>query len=781
MSAAARGRPGAEEIRRHGIGEPSPARRLLRRIVELVAQPLPPQTRLDRIVEVIASNLVAEVCSLYILRAGDVLELFATHGLRPQAVHVTRLAVGEGLVGTIAAEGSVIATSDAQSHPRFVYRPETGEEVYHSFLGVPVVRGGRVIGVLTVQNRTRRHYAEDEVEALQIVASVLAEMLASSDILDRSRYADVAGRSVESLRLEGVRLVAGVGVGRAWMHAPRIDVTRILADDPARERERLHRALAELRRSLDRALARHEFGPGEEREVVELYRMFLEDTGWRRRIEEAIATGLTAEAAVRRVQDETRLRLGRASDPYLRERLVDLDELAERLLLHLSGRDPVAEAQRLPPDSVIVARQLTVAELLQFDRARIRAIVLEEGSPTAHVVIVARAFGIPTLGQCRGAMVQIEPGDLVAVDADHAQCFVRPGEEVLEAFARAARLREERVRALEGLRTLPALSRDGVRVRVEMNAAFLVDVAHMDTFGAEGCGLFRTEMLFLDRERWPDRATQAGFYRRVLEHAGARPVTFRTLDVGGDKRLPYFRIPDSDNPALGWRGLRLTLHRPRVLHTQLAALVEAAADRRLRLMFPVVTEVEEFVRARALLERVLAARRAAGLPLPRAVEVGVMFEVPALFWQLDRLLPQVDFVSVGSNDLVQFLFAVDRTDAALADRYDVLAPAALRFFRDLAERCRAAGVALSVCGEMASRPLEAMALVGVGVRSLSVSPPEVLPVKAMVRSLDVGRLAAFLDRALDWPVRSLREALSGYAADHGIVLPPGLPQASTVT
>ncbi len=778
MSAAVRGGAGQHDGWARGVGELSPARRLLRRIVELVAQPLPPQTRLDRIVEVIAANLVAEVCSLYILRAGDVLELFATHGLKPQAVHVTRLAVGEGLVGTIAAEGTVIATSDAQRHPRFVYRPETGEEVYHSFLGVPVVRGGRVIGVLTVQNRTRRRYAEDEIEALQITASVLAEMLASSDILDRSRYADVAGRPVEPLRLEGVRLVAGLGVGRAWMHAPRIDVTRILADDPAHERERLHRALAELRRSLDRALARHELGPGEEREVVELYRMFLEDTGWRRRIEEAIATGLTAEAAVRRVQDETRLRLGRASDPYLRERLVDLDELAERLLLHLSGRDPVAEAQKLPPDSVIVARQLTVAELLQYDRARIRGIVLEEGSPTAHVVIVARAFGIPTLGQCRGAMVQIEPGDLVAVDADHAQCFVRPGEEVLEAFGRAARLREERARALEGLRELPAESRDGVRVRLEMNAAFLVDLAHMATFGAEGCGLFRTEMLFLDRDSWPDHRTQAEFYRRVLERAGERPVTFRTLDIGSDKHLRYFRPPESDNPALGWRGLRLTLERPRILRTQLAALVEAAAGRHLRLMFPVVTEVAEFERARALLERVLAACRAAGGALPARLEVGVMFEVPALFWQLDRLLPQVDFLSVGSNDLVQFLFAVDRTDAALAERYDVLAPPALRFFRELAERCRAHGVPLSVCGEMASRPLEAMALVGVGVRHLSVSPPEVLPVKAMVRSLDVGALADFLERALDWPVASLREALGHYAADHGVALPPALPRTS---
>ncbi len=754
-----------------------PARRLLQEMVRLVAQPLSAQERLDRLVRMIARHLVAEVCSLYVLRAGDVLELFATEGLRPQAVHVTRLAVGEGLVGTIAAEGEVIATSDAQSHPRFVYRPETGEEVYRSFLGVPVVRGGRVVGVLTVQNEAPRTYGEEEIEALRVIASVVAEMLASGEVLDPSRYADAAGRPLQPRRLEGVPLVAGIAVGRAWTHAPRIDPGRLLAEDPAAERERLARALAELRSSLERAFARHQLG-GEGREIVEVYRAFLADTGWRRRIEEAIATGLSAEAAVRRVQDETRLRLGHASDPYLRERLVELDELAERLLLHLSGRDPVAEAAGLPADSVIVARNLSVGQLLQFDRRRVRAVVLEEGSPTSHVVIVARALGIPVVGRCRGAMMEIEQGDTVAVDAERGQVFVRPGEALLEAFRRAEESRLLRARELEGLRPLPAVSRDGVRVRLEINAGFLPDVEGLADSGAEGCGLFRTELLFLESERWPAFDRQVRFYRDVLERAGDLPVTFRTVDLGSDKPVPWLHPPPEDNPALGWRGVRLALDRPRILRTQLAALLEAGAGRRLRIMFPMVTHVEEYRRAAALLDAELERRRTAGLELPAGLERGVMFEVPALFWQLDRLLPLVDFVSVGSNDLLQFLFAFDRTSPVLAGRYDVLAPAALRFFRDLADRCAAAGVRLSVCGEMASRPLEAMALVGVGVRSLSLAPTELLPVKAMVRSLDVGRLARFLDRALGWPVASLREALAGYAADHGVALPPPVRPAA---
>ncbi|GBD41370.1 Phosphoenolpyruvate-dependent phosphotransferase system [bacterium HR39] len=751
--------------------EPSPARRLLREMVRLVALPLPAQERLDRLVATIARHLVAEVCSLYVLRAGDVLELFATEGLSREAVHVTRLAVGEGLVGTIAAEGIVIATSDAQSDPRFVYRPETHEERYSSFLGVPVVRSGRVVGVLTVQNEKPRTYGEDEIEALTVVASVVAEMLASGDILDPSRYADAAGRPLQPRRLEGVRLVGGIAVGRAWTYAPRIDPARLLAEDPAAERERLDRALAELRASLERAFARHQLG-GEGREIVEVYRAFTEDAGWRRRIEEAIATGLAAEAAVRRVRDETRLRLGHASDPYLRERLVELDELAERLLFHLSGRDPVAEAAALPEDSVIVARNLSAAQLLQFDRRRVRAIVLEEGSPTSHAAILARALGIPVVGLCRGAMLEIEEGDVVAVDAERGQVFVRPGEALLEAFRRAEENRLQRARALEALRPLPAVSRDGVRVRVEINAGFLVDVEDLAASGADGCGLFRTELLFMESDAWPDRERQAAFYRAVLERAGDLPVTFRTVDIGSDKPVAWLHPPPEANPALGWRGVRLALDRPRILRTQLAALLEAGAGRRLRVMFPMVAHVEEYRRAAALLDEELKRRRAAGLGLPAALERGVMFEVPALFWQLDRLLPLVDFVSVGSNDLLQFLFAFDRSSPVLAQRYDVLAPPALRCLRDLAERCAAAGVRLSVCGEMASQPLEAMALVGVGVRCLSVAPTELLPVKAMIRSLDVGSLAGFLERALAWPVCSLREALAGYAADHGVVLPP---------
>lgn len=761
--------PRAADARRGG--DATGARPLLRRMVEIVRQHDDPQARLDRIVRSIAANLVADVCSLYILRAGDELELFASEGLAPEAVHVTRLRVGQGLVGTIAARGEVINTDDASSHPEFLYRPETREEQYRSFLGVPIVRGGRVLGVLVVQNRAAKRYDEEEVDALQIIASVLAEILSAGEILDQARFADVETRPRGPLRLEGVRLVDGIAVGRAWLHAPRIEIGRLVAEDPTLEARRLEEALTALRRSLDAAIAEAERSSAEHREILEVYRIFADDSGWLRRMREAIATGLSAEAAVRRIQEENRLQLEHASDPYLRERLQDLEDIANRLLLHLAGRDPVAEAQAVPEGSVLVARDVTATELVAFGRHRLRAVVLEEGSPTAHATLVARSFGLPMVGRVEGAMTRIEPGDAVAVDADHGHVVARPDEDVLEAFAEAARIRRERSSALDALRREPCLTRDGVRVHLHINAAFVVELAELDRLGADGCGLFRTEYAFMTRSGWPDWREQARVYAQVLDRAGDRPVLFRTLDIGSDKPLAYWRMPMETNPAMGWRGVRTTLDRPAILRIQLRALLWAAQDRALSVMFPMVSEVGEFRRAREILRLEMDRARARGWPLPRSLEVGAMFEVPALFWQLDELLAEVDFVSVGSNDLIQFLFACDRGNPLLAERYDVLAPAALRFLGELAARCDAAGVRLSVCGEMASRPLEALALVAVGLRHLSVAPSELLAVKAALRSVDLGAFTGYVNRLLRSPRRSVRIDLEAYARDRGVALP----------
>ena len=756
--------------------ELSGSRRLLKRLIDVVALPITPQQRLDRITAMIAANLVAEVCSVYFYRAGDVLELFATEGLAKEAVHRIRMPVGEGLVGSIASQGMVIVTADARQHPNFRYFPETGEEVYQSFLGVPILRAGRVVGVLTVQNRARKLYAEEEVEAMQVIASVIAEMFASGELVDAKKYGDIAAATKGMQRLDGLRLVEGIGIGRAWLHEPRIEVTRLLADDIGSETTRLDAGIAELRRTLDAMLARPDLRSGDERDVLEAYRMIAHDTGWLRRIREAIETGLTAEAAVRRVQEETQLRIGHASDPYLRERLHDLEDLAERLLRHLSGQGDRHAGDALPEAAVLVARNLSAADLVDYDRTRLRGIVLEEGSQTAHVTIVARAFDIPVLGRVGGAMAAVDQGDLLAIDAEHGQVILRPSEEVQQAFQMAVRARVERRSFFAQLREAPSVTRDGISVALSINAAFLLDLAELAATGAVGCGLYRTELSFMTRASFPGVAAQVEYYEKVMALADGRPVTFRTLDVGSDKLLPYWRMPEEENPAMGWRAIRMMLDRPSFLRGQLRALINAAAGRPLSLMFPMVAEVAELVAVKSLLAAELVRAKARGRPVPERLEVGVMLEVPSLYFQLRALLPLVDFVSIGTNDLSQFLFACDRGNPLLTDRYDVLSPPMMTFIRDLVLQCRAAGVQLSVCGEMASRPLEAMALTGLGLRQLSLSPAEIGPVKVMVRSLDAAGLGRFLEGLLDLPDHSLRRRLQDYARDHDVVLPDSVYQ-----
>jgi phosphotransferase system enzyme I (PtsP) len=750
--------------------ELSAARRLLRRLVQLMAAPISPQERLDRMVGMIAADIVAEVCSAYVLRGGDYLELFASEGLLPTAVHQTRLRVGEGLVGRIAAQGTVINLTDAQSHPDFAYRPETGEEIYHSFLGVPIVHGGRVTGVLVVQNRARRHYSDEEVEALQIIATVFAEMVASGGLIDEAQFPADRGTVAGPGRLEGLRLVEGVALGNAVLHQIRIEVTRLVAEDPESEAARLESAIAGLRASVDQLLLLPEVADGEHREVLEAYRMFAHDAGWRRNMREAIRTGLSAEAAVRRVQEETRLRMAHVADPYLKERLADLDALADRLLVHLTGRTMTADPALLPDEFILVARTLSPTELLEYDRARLRGVILEEGSLTAHVTIVARALDIPMVGRVAGALSKIEPGDRIALDGDHGQIFLRAGEDVELAFARSIEACEARRRTYATLRDQPAVTADGIRVGLHLNAAFLVDLAALETTGADGIGLYRTELAFMVRDQLPDVHTQTELYAKAHAMVGDKPVVFRTLDVGSDKHLPYWSFPNEQNPAMGWRAMRMVLDRPAILRTQLRALIRSAQGRSLDVMFPMVAEVAEFEAARRLLDMELARAQARQQELPSSIRVGTMLEVPSLFWHLPALLPRVDFLSIGSNDLMQFMFACDRGNPELVDRYDVLSPPVLSFLRELVERCRRAGVSLSICGEMASRALEAMVLLGLGVRHLSVMPADIGPIKAMVRSLRCGELTRYLNHLYDLPDHSVRGRLRHYALDHGVQL-----------
>jgi phosphotransferase system enzyme I (PtsP) len=743
---------------------------LLRRLRDIMARPGTAQERLDRIVNLIAAEMVAEVCSAYVMRAGEVLELFATVGLRPEAVHRTRLHVGEGLVGVIAATGRPLALADAQMHPNFAYRPETGEELFHSLMGVPVLRGGHVLGVLVVQNRTLRHYSEDEIEVAQTVAMVIAELIATGELVNPLELAQ--GRDVAlPMRLDGLSLNPGLAVAPAVLHEPRLAIRQVVAEDTEAELARLRQAMTAMQRAIDELVATsHRLGAGEHREIIEAYRMFAADRGWLSRITEAVKSGLTAEAAVERVSDETRARMAQIADPLLRERIFDLEDLANRLQQFLSGRTPGPAEMELTGDFVLVAHSMGPAELLDYAHRRIVGLVLEEGSPTAHVAIVARAFDIPVVGRVQDAAGRIEPGDLVVVDGDRARVLIRPSEDIQQSVAAAVSLRRERREHYATLRDTPAVTRDGVSVSLLLNAGLLLDVAQLSATGAEGVGLFRTEIPLLTRDAFPDVADQTEFYRRAYEQAGGRPIVFRTLDIGGDKMLPYLPHDAEENPAMGWRAIRIGLDRPAMLRQQLRALVRASAGQELRVKFPMIAEVAELERARALLDTELARAAAEGRTPPRAVKIGVMLEVPSLLWQLPALFERIDFLSVGTNDLAQFLYACDRGNPRLASRYDVLSAPMLALFRHLVEACEAVGMPLSMCGEMAGNPIEAMVLIALGFRTLSVATTAIGPVKEMVRSLDAGAVARYLDEIGTRPDHSLRPRLEAFARDRRVVV-----------
>jgi phosphotransferase system enzyme I (PtsP) len=745
---------------------------LLKRLRELMAEPLEPQERLDQIVRQIAQNMVAEVCSVYVLRSDGVLELYATEGLNPSAVHLAQLKMGQGLVGTIAASARPLNLSDAHSHPAFTYLPETGEEIYHSFLGVPILRTGRALGVLVVQNKASRTYREDEVEALETTAMVIAEMVATGELKKLTR----PGLELDLSRpvaIEGASFGEGIGLGYVVLHEPRIVVTNLLNEDSEHELGRLAEALGSLRISIDDMLSRREVSmEGEHREVLETYRMFAHDRGWVRKLEEAIRNGLTAEAAVERVQSETKARMIRLMDPYLRERMHDFDDLANRLLRQLTGYGAKLSASSFPNDAIVVARAMGAAELLDYPRQNVRGLVLEEGAVTSHVIIVARAMGIPVVGQAVGAVALAENGDPIIIDGDDAKVHLRPMPDLQRSYEEKVRFRARRQEQYRALRAVEPVTKDGRAINLQMNAGLLVDLPHLNESGASGIGLFRTELQFMIASTMPKAEEQEDFYRNVLKHAGGRPVTFRTLDIGGDKVVPYFRAAEEENPALGWRAIRLSLDRPGLLRTQLRAMLRAAAGADLRLMLPMVTEVSELKEVRHLLQKEIQRQSKLGEQLPKKLQFGAMLEVPALLWQLDELMAEVDFVSVGSNDLFQFAMAVDRGNARVSDRFDTLGRPFLRILRDIVRAGVRNDTSVTLCGEMASKPISAMALLGIGFRSVSMSPTALGPVKSMLLSLDAGRLEAVLTPALDdtKPTVSIRQILTDFAAENGIPL-----------
>jgi phosphotransferase system enzyme I (PtsP) len=714
-------------------------------------------------VELVASELVSEVCSIYVHRPGDILELAATEGLNPNAVGRTRLRVGEGIVGLCAATGAVMNLPDAQNHPAFAYRPETGEEPFASMLAVPVRRSGRTQGVLVVQNRIPRNFTEHEVDDLETVAMLLAEMLSGAGATESSH--EGVGGTVPRL-FAGTILMAGIAVGPVVLLRAARPVIRLLADDPEAEQHRLDQAVDRMQRGLDDLFAEvpntgRVADVNASREVLEAYRLVAADAGWLRRVGEVIRGGLTAEAAVQRVAGELHDRMRRISDAYLRERLADMEDLANRLLTALTGEVPLTP---LPQGAILLSRRLGPAELLDWHARGIAGVAVEEASPSGHAAILARALGIPAIGSLRGMLDSAEPGDMAVVDADEGQFVLRPETEVQRAYTRAQESRNAKYAELATWRGRQATTADGVALSLMLNIGLRMELPQLARTGADGIGLFRTEIAMLARGSVADVAEQTAIYARVLDEAGDKPVLFRTLDLGADKLLPG-SISDEENPAMGWRSLRVGLDRPALLRRQLRALLLAAGGRALSVMFPMVATVDEFRTAKGLL--LAEAKRVR--PAPDRLRIGTMLEVPALMWQLPELLKEVDFISVGSNDLLQFLFAADRGTPSLYDRYDFLSPPVLDMLEHLIRAADAAGVPVSLCGEAGSRPLEALVLAALGITTLSMPASAVLPIKAMFAQVDLLTFRSVLAAIRRSGAGGLRRSVATWAREQGVL------------
>lgn len=753
----------------------SSPRQMMLRLRGIMDESGAPEQKLDRAVSLIARELRADVCSCFIQRAGEVIELFSAAGLPADVAHKAKLRVGEGFIGDIAASATPLVLPDMTSHPQFALRPETGGADYRGFCGVPVLRGGHVRGVLVIQNRLPRSYGAEVVDILETAAMAIAELIVAGGIISRQELHSGKAGGGRPNQIDGVSFGRGLAAGAVVLYDAAQGLQHIVADDVKTEKARLHDALEAMHEAIDRMLNRSAVPTGSEsRDILEAYQMFARDRGWLAKLEVAIDKGLTAEAAVHRVQNETRVRMMKVNDAYIRDRMADIEDLSNRLLGHLARQsekesaDAPANAANLPESFVLVARSLGPAALLDYDAARLKAVVLEKGSYSNHVAIVARAMGVPVVGQCRDVLNVVSAGDLAIVDGDEGAVYINPPEYVQERYTRDIESRRLRASQYRQHPRQASVTLDGIQVGVMMNAGLMPDVDAAAELGADGIGLFRTELAFMAWQKYPLVVTQAELYGSIMDKMQGKPVIFRTLDIGGDKPLPYFKAPEEDNPALGWRAVRIGMDRPAVLRTQFRAFIRGARGRDLHILLPFVTEAAELDRARLLLEMEKTRARESGMPVPEKISLGVMLEVPALLFQLEQILKSVDFIAVGTNDLMQYLYAADRSNHAIRGRYDPLSPAMLRVLKTVADQCRAAGVPVSVCGEMAGHPLEAMVLIALGFGTLSMPVQSVEAVKTMIPTLDTRRLVPYLEHLMASREHSLRDRLLSFARDHDV-------------
>jgi len=739
----------------------SNSRALLGRLRDTMASEAKGQERLDTITHLIADSMGSEVCSIYLFRDAETLELCATEGLNRDAVHQTRMKLGEGLVGRVAKSNKIVNTADAPSAKGFRYMPETGEEIYSSFLGIPIQRLGEKLGVLVVQSKLAREFTSDEIYALEVVAMVIAEMTELGAFVGEET--GLKALHQQPVMLRGATAQEGAAQGNVWLHEPRVVVTNLVTEDPEAEKQRLRACVETLQAHIETMFATVQSGDKEQLEVLEAYKMFANSRGWMRRMETDIDSGLSAEAAVEKEQSTARARLEQATDAYMRDRLHDLDDLSNRLLRLLTGQGKETGAD-MPADPILIASNIGPAELLDYGR-NLRGIVLEEGSVGSHATIVARALAIPLVIRAKNITTEALTGDRILVDGDQGIVHLRPDEMVASAFRDKIAMEAEAQERYSAIRDDETITQDGTQISLVMNAGLMADLPSLNHSGAEGVGLFRTELQFLVRSKMPKRTELSALYKRVMDAADGKRVVFRTLDIGSDKVLSYLPHVEEPNPALGWRAIRVGLDRPSVLRMQLQALLRAAEGRPLSVMFPFVAQMNEFDQARAEMDKAIEREVRLGHPIPERMEIGAMLETPSLAFAPKRFYETVDFLSIGGNDLKQFFFAADRENELVRRRYDTLNLSFLSFLQQISERCAESATRLSFCGEDAGRPVEAAAFAAIGIKNLSMRPASIGPVKHTLLRTNLDTIRAAIKQAHSEGAQSARtyilEALSG--------------------